>query len=455
MHSERSEPAQVEPGVPPCIVKIFGRCDAPAPAHPANPTSIIKTIETNGITRPPIINASYIATRPVMRMPGPHQVEAERPRIKSHRQPAFQRPDIAQQYAADATNSGEPTMDNARRSFLMLGTAAASTLLASQAFAAPADISVPSMPGPHGDVLRLVTFIPAPGAAPRIGAVTNGGMVVDIGAAASAKGLDLAFDPASMIALTAAGPAGIAQARLCAAYEKSVPLSSVRLLAPIPVPARNVYGVGWNYLEHFHESLTARAAKAALPKHPVFFTKDTHTVNGPYDPIPFNPAVSTKIDWEGELAVIIGKHGRNVSQTDAMNYVFGYAVINDTTARDMQADHGGQWFKGKSLDGHGPLGPWIIPAADIDYNNLNLSTRVNGVTKQSINTSQMYFKIPRLIAELSLGLTLEPGDIIATGTPSGIGAARNPPEFLKPGDILETEIDRIGTIRNEIRLVQA
>jgi 2-keto-4-pentenoate hydratase/2-oxohepta-3-ene-1,7-dioic acid hydratase in catechol pathway len=346
-------------------------------------------------------------------------------------------------------------MENSRRGFLGLGTAvAAGTFLASKAFATPADIPVPIVPGQHSDVLRLVTFIPTTGAAPRLGAVTDKGMVVDIGAAAHAKGLELGFDPSSMLALTAAGPAGIAQARQCVTYETSVPLGTVRLLAPIPVPVHNVYGVGWNYLEHFHESLTARASKAALPKHPVFFTKDTHTINGPYDPIPFNPAVSTKIDWEGELAVIIGKHGRNITEADAMNYVFGYAVINDTTARDMQADHGGQWFKGKSLDGHGPLGPWIIPASDIDYNNLNLSTRVNGVTKQSINTSQMYFKIPRLIAELSLGLTLEPGDIIATGTPSGIGAARNPPEFLKPGDIMETEIDRIGTIRNRITLVQ-
>jgi 2-keto-4-pentenoate hydratase/2-oxohepta-3-ene-1,7-dioic acid hydratase in catechol pathway len=349
---------------------------------------------------------------------------------------------------------GGKAMDNARRAFLKLSTgAAAGTLLAAPASATPADVTVPVQPGQAGDVLRLVTFSHGKGTAPRIGAVTAKGMVVDIGRAARGLGIRLNFDPASMISLTAAGPEGIAQARQCASFETSLPLSRVRLFAPIPVPARNVYAVGWNYLEHFDESLTAKAAKAALPKHPVFFTKDTHTVNGPYDPIPFDPAVSTQIDWEGELAVIIGKHGRNVTEADAMSYVFGYAVINDTTARDMQVDHGGQWFKGKSLDGHGPIGPWIIPASDIDYNDLNLSTRVNGVVKQSINTRQMYFKVPRIIAELSLGLTLEPGDIIATGTPSGIGAARHPPEFLKPGDILETEIDRIGTIRNEIRLV--
>jgi 2-keto-4-pentenoate hydratase/2-oxohepta-3-ene-1,7-dioic acid hydratase in catechol pathway len=347
-------------------------------------------------------------------------------------------------------------MDNARRQFLKLGSGlAASSLLTPTAWAATGDITVPAAPAGATDPLRLVTFSPRAGAAPRLGAVDARGMVVDIGQVARAHRIRLAFNPASMVSLTAAGPEGLAQARHCATLGGSLPVAQVQVLAPIPNPTRNVYAVGWNYLEHFHESLTAKAADKPLPTHPVFFTKDTHTVNGPFDPIPFNPAVSTKIDWEGELAVIIGKRGRNITEADAMNYVFGYAVINDTTARDIQVDHGGQWFKGKSLDGHGPLGPWIVPAADIDYNDLNLSTRVNGVVKQSINTRQMYFKVPRIIAELSLGLTLEPGDIIATGTPSGIGAARTPPEFLKPGDVLETEIDRIGTIRNTIQLVSA
>jgi 2-keto-4-pentenoate hydratase/2-oxohepta-3-ene-1,7-dioic acid hydratase in catechol pathway len=321
-----------------------------------------------------------------------------------------------------------------------------------RAKATPATIKVPIEPVPAGNALRLVTFSPAAAEAPRLGAVTAQGRVIDLGATARESGMRLAFDPTSMVSLIAAGPDAIAQARRCAASGRAhASLDRVRLLAPIPVPARNVYAVGWNYLEHFGESLTAK--KATLPKHPVFFTKGTHTINGPFDPIPFDPSVSVKIDWEGELAVIIGKRGYNIAEADAMQYVFGYAVINDTTARDIQVDHGGQWFKGKSLDGHGPIGPWLIPASDIDYTDLTLTTRVNGVVKQQINTSQMYFKVPRLIAELSLGLTLEPGDIIATGTPSGIGAARNPPEFLKPGDVMETEIDRIGVIRNVIRQV--
>jgi 2-keto-4-pentenoate hydratase/2-oxohepta-3-ene-1,7-dioic acid hydratase in catechol pathway len=342
-------------------------------------------------------------------------------------------------------------MDNARRNFLKLGTGAAVGSLMASPVVAKTEIQLPASTDGR-ETLRLVTFSPQPGMPPRVGVVTGKGMVVDVGAAAQAQNMALSFNPSSMLSLIAAGPQALAEAQRCAASESTLSVNSVRLYAPIPAPSRNIYAVGWNYLEHFDESLTARAAKAKLPKHPVFFTKDTHTANGPFDPIPFNPAISRMIDWEGELAVIIGKHGVNVSESDAMNYVFGYTVINDTTARDMQVNHGGQWFKGKSLDGHGPMGPWIIPASEIDYNDLNLTTRVNGVVKQHINTRQMYFKVPRLIAELSFGLTLEPGDIIATGTPSGIGAARNPPEFLKPGDIMETEIDRIGTIRNEISL---
>jgi 2-keto-4-pentenoate hydratase/2-oxohepta-3-ene-1,7-dioic acid hydratase in catechol pathway len=345
-------------------------------------------------------------------------------------------------------------MDNARRNFLKLGTGAAVGSLMASPVVAKTEIQLP-VSADGRETLRLVTFSPQPGAPARVGVVNAKGMVVDVGAAAQAQNVTLSFNPSSMISLIAGGPQALAEVQRCAAAESNVSVNGVQLCAPIPVPQRNVYAVGWNYLEHFHESITARAAKAKLPTHPVFFTKDTHTVNGPFDPIPYNPAISRMIDWEGELAIIVGKRGVNISESDAMTYVFGYTVINDTTARDMQVDHGGQWFKGKSLDGHGPMGPWIVPASDIDYNDLNLTTRVNGVVKQHINTRQMYFKVPRLIAELSFGLTLEPGDIIATGTPSGIGAGRTPPEWLKPGDIMETEIDRIGTIRNEIRLVNS
>jgi 2-keto-4-pentenoate hydratase/2-oxohepta-3-ene-1,7-dioic acid hydratase in catechol pathway len=231
-------------------------------------------------------------------------------------------------------------------------------------------------------------------------------------------------------------------------------LAEVRLAAPIPAPARNVYAVGWNYVEHFEEGKSLRDPNQTLPEHPVFFTKGSHTVNGPYDPIPYDPAVSTLIDWECELAVILGKRGKNVPEEKAMEHVFGFCVINDTTARDVQQKkHGGQWFKGKSLDGHGPLGPWIVTAGGFPYDDLHLMTRVNGVVKQDASTRQMYFKVPKIIAELSLGLTIEPGDIIATGTPPGIGHARKPPEYLKPGDVMETEIAGIGVLRNVITAV--
>jgi 2-keto-4-pentenoate hydratase/2-oxohepta-3-ene-1,7-dioic acid hydratase in catechol pathway len=344
-------------------------------------------------------------------------------------------------------------MSNSRRGFLGFGTAAAvATLAAAGAARAAPGAGMPIPPGTlaaHG-ALRLVTYAPPGGGAPRLGAVRPSGHVVDFGATAKGKRVKLDFDPSSMLSLIAAGPAALAQARKLAAegHDDGPMVSALHLLAPIPVPARNVYAVGWNYLEHFEESLTAR--NQPLPKHPVFFTKGTHTINGPYDPIPFEAKVSDKIDWEGELAVIIGKRGRNIAEADAMDYVFGFTVINDTTARDMQTAYGGQWFKGKSLDGHGPIGPWIMPAADLDYTDLHLMTRVNGVVKQDINTAKMYFKVPRLIAELSLGLTLEPGDIIASGTPSGTGVARTPQEFLRPGDVLETEIVEIGIIRNVI-----
>jgi 2-keto-4-pentenoate hydratase/2-oxohepta-3-ene-1,7-dioic acid hydratase in catechol pathway len=288
----------------------------------------------------------------------------------------------------------------------------------------------------------------------RIGAVQPDGRIIDLLAEAARQNTRLSFDPAQMISLIKAGVEGLAQVKaLVSKAGKDGPLAKdVRLLAPIPNPERNVYAVGWNYLEHFEEGKAMRTdPNQKFPEHPVFFTKGTHTVNGPFDPIPYDPAVSTLIDWEGELAVVIGKRGRNIPEERAIEHVFGFSVINDTTARDVQQTrHGGQWFKGKSLDGHGPMGPWIVTAGELDYNKLHLVTRVNGVVKQDATTGQMYFKVPKIIAELSLGLTLEPGDIIATGTPPGIGHARKPPEYMKPGDVMETEISGIGLIRNVI-----
>jgi len=336
-------------------------------------------------------------------------------------------------------------MAASRRDFL-LATASAATVVATEgglqtAAAAP------------GDALRLTTFERKDVKGYRIGVVA-GDRLVDL-VAAQAAGAKFGFDPTDMISLIAAGPEGLAQARAAAAKPAATyGLDEVRRHSPVPRPPRNIYAVGWNYLEHFNESETAKKAAQTYPEHPVFFTKGTHSMNGPFDPIPFDPAVSTMIDWEGELAVVIGKRGRNIKEAEAMDYVFGYSVINDTTARDVQAKkHGGQWFKGKSLDGYGPMGPWIVTQGAFDPDKLHLVTRVNGVVKQDAMTTQMYFKIPRIIAELSHGLTLEPGDIIATGTPPGVGNARKPPEFMKPGDVMETEIEGIGLIRNVITQV--
>ena len=306
-----------------------------------------------------------------------------------------------------------------------------------------------------GAPLRLLCFSAKTETMPRVGLLIADSSILDVSAEAARRKAALSFDPRDMVSLIASGDKGLDEVRgLIDGAQAVVPYDAQRHWSPVPRPARNIYAVGWNYLEHFEEGNNFRETKATYPEHPVFFTKGTHTMNGPFDPIPFDPAVSSDIDWEGELAVIIGKRGRNISEANAMDYVFGYSVINDTTARDIQQKrHGGQWFKGKSLDGHGPMGPWIVEAKALDPDKLKLQTRVNGVVKQDAMTGQMYFKVPRIIAELSLGLTLEPGDVIATGTPPGVGAARKPPEFMKPGDVMETEIVGIGTIRNTIQSV--
>ncbi|HEU5228902.1 MAG TPA: fumarylacetoacetate hydrolase family protein [Ktedonobacteraceae bacterium] len=227
-------------------------------------------------------------------------------------------------------------------------------------------------------------------------------------------------------------------------------LNAVHLTAPITQPRKNVFCVAINYREHAQETGHIREHKGVPPEIPVFFTKAPTAINEPYGEIVIDPAVSQEIDWEVELAVIIGKRGKNIRPEDAHSYIFGYSVLNDVTARDLQARHK-QFFKGKSLDGSCPMGPWIVSADEVaDPQNLNLSLRVNGVTKQSSNTRLMIFPIATLIATFSLGMTLEPGDIIATGTPSGVGFSRVPPEFLKPGDVMESEVEGIGLIRNTV-----
>ena len=262
--------------------------------------------------------------------------------------------------------------------------------------------------------------------------------------------------PEDVLGLIAAGPAMWNRLRAAAANAKGgAPTDRVKLRAPIPVPRRNVFCVGWNYFSHFAEGEGKRGpnAPAEMPEHPSFFSKNPNTVVGPDAGIRHPNPVSDQLDWEVELAVVIGVAGADVLEGDALDHVFGYTVGNDVSVRDVQMRwHGGQWFKGKNFDTHLPLGPWIVTAEDLpNAQDSRLRTRVNGATKQDSRTALMVFKLPRIIAELSAGLRLEPGDIIMTGTPDGVGVYRNPPEFLKVGDTVEVEIDGIGVLRNFVR----
>jgi 2-keto-4-pentenoate hydratase/2-oxohepta-3-ene-1,7-dioic acid hydratase in catechol pathway len=266
--------------------------------------------------------------------------------------------------------------------------------------------------------------------------------------------------PASLQELIAAGPQAWRRMSSLVDIEEfgsqnprseiSPPAEEIRLHAPIPRPAKNIVCLGLNYASHMEETAKARGRQVKIPEVPVFFTKATTTVNGPYDPIPWDPAVTSEVDWEAELAVILGVGGKNIPRAKAMEHVFGFTIANDVSARDLQQSHY-QWFKGKSLDGFCPMGPHVVTADEFgDPQNKQISLRVNGVVKQSASTADMIFTVPVIIEFLSRGMTLEPGDIISTGTPEGVGLGRIPPEYLKDGDLIETEIEGIGVLRNQI-----
>jgi len=256
-------------------------------------------------------------------------------------------------------------------------------------------------------------------------------------------------DVASLDAFIALAPADRAAA--VAKLGAPIPAASVTLLAPL-MPKKNVFCVGRNYLAHAEEGAKALGTELKLPPVPTFFTKAPTSIAGPDEVLPLSSDLSPQYDWEAELAVIIGTTCRDVSEADALDVVFGYSALNDVTARDLQRLHV-QWFKGKSLDHTCPIGPWIVDAADIgDPQTLDIALRVNGETKQSSNTAKMIFSVRQIIASLSAGLTLEPGDIIASGTPEGVGFARTPPEFLKDGDVMEVDIEKIGILRNGVKI---
>jgi 2-keto-4-pentenoate hydratase/2-oxohepta-3-ene-1,7-dioic acid hydratase in catechol pathway len=219
------------------------------------------------------------------------------------------------------------------------------------------------------------------------------------------------------------------------------PLKRVRLLAPIPTPPRNIFCLGRNYAEH------AAERGATAPEHPVYFTKPGTAVVGPGDDV-VHHAITKELDYEVELAVVIGTGGRDIARADALKHVFGYTIINDVTARDLQKRHQ-QWFKGKSLDTFCPMGPVLVTADELpDPQVLAISLRVNGQVRQSSHTSKMIFPVAQCIEVLSQGMTLVPGDIIATGTPEGVGAASG--NFLKAGDRIEAEVEHIGVLASKI-----
>lgn len=235
---------------------------------------------------------------------------------------------------------------------------------------------------------------------------------------------------------------------------ETLALSEVKLLAPIPLPARNLFCVGKNYTNHAHEFTKSgfdagQTAADAIPTDPIVFSKTPQTVVAHGDAVWDGAGVTDSLDYEAELAVIVGKGGRGISKEDAMGHVWGYTIINDVTARDWQKRHK-QWHMGKSFDTFGPMGPVAVTADEIDGGNLDLKCWINGELRQDTNTRDLIFDIPTLIATISAGITLLPGDIIATGTPEGVGIGFTPPRFLKRGDVMAIEISGIGRLENEV-----
>ena len=296
--------------------------------------------------------------------------------------------------------------------------------------------------------MRLATF--DAGRGPRVAIIAADDTLVPVA--------DIVPDaPEDMLGIIAAGDPLHERLRgMAAKAGDGARLATVKLLAPIQRPRRNVFCVGWNYSEHFQEGAKLRAAQGApgqqeIPEFPALFSKNPATVTGPDAPVRYPDPHSVQLDWECELAVIVGRSGLDIDEAAAMSHVFGYTCANDVSVRDVQRRHGGQWFKGKNFDSHLPMGPWIVTADELDPSALRIQTRVNGVTKQDSNTTFMVFKLPRLLREFSAGCRLEPGDVIITGTPEGVGFARKPPEFMKIGDVVEVEIEGIGVLRNTVQ----
>lgn len=293
--------------------------------------------------------------------------------------------------------------------------------------------------------MRLLMYRDSTGA--HLGAL-RGDNVIDLPALAAAHGHSL---PNDLLALIDLGPDGLTLAGDLLDHDPAghtVPLHTVRLLAPLRPPRGNVLAIGRNYAEHAAESARAHTEEIQPP---TVFTKAQTSINDPDADVVADPAITTQVDYEAELGVVIGRRALNVGTEGALDHVFGYTVVNDVSARDVQYGWGGQFFKGKSLDGFCPVGPWIVTADEIpDPQTLRVRLRVNGETRQDAGTDTMIHSVAQIIARLSLGMTLLPGSLIATGTPAGVGMGRTPPEYLQPGDVMEAEVDAIGILRNRI-----
>ncbi|MER5354298.1 fumarylacetoacetate hydrolase family protein [Kitasatospora sp. NPDC002551] len=297
--------------------------------------------------------------------------------------------------------------------------------------------------------MRLLTYRAPLTDAPRLGALLDGDRVADLTALAAAAGAEL---PGDLLGLIRAGEPALATARALATDAARNPAALPRLTdVALDAPLRpgKIVGVGLNYVEHVAESHRTLDTDRELPDRPVLFSKPSTAVTGPGGAIRHNADLTKQLDWECELAVVIGAPAVRVAEADAWRHVFGYSIVNDISARDQRRS--GQWFFSKGQDSFAPFGPLVVTADEIpDPQRLDLSLRVNGELRQNSNTRHMLFGIARLIADISSGVTLEPGDVIATGSPSGVGAGMVPPQFLQPGDLVEATIERIGTLANPV-----
>jgi 2-keto-4-pentenoate hydratase/2-oxohepta-3-ene-1,7-dioic acid hydratase in catechol pathway len=291
--------------------------------------------------------------------------------------------------------------------------------------------------------MRLATFQDVGGT--RVGVLVGDGEIVDLAVADASL-------PRTMLDLIASG-ASLEALEKAVRGASRMRLEDVKLKAPLPRPPRNIFCVGKNYHAHAKEFASSgydASAKEVVPEVPVIFSKPPSSVIGPHEPIPSYLDPTSSVDYEGELTVVIGKGGRGISKSNALSHVFGYTIINDVTARTLQERHR-QWLLGKGIDGFCPMGPAILTSDEVsDPTTLELRTWVNGELRQEAPLSDLIFDIPTLIETISAQITLEPGDLIATGTPAGVGLGFSPPKFLKPGDVVRIEVTGIGALENPV-----